>query len=269
MPFTVVEVPASLADDAAAVRGRRPLQSAAVSGDRIQLTVKERESLGSAESRRLRRDGFIPGVLYGNGEPRAIAVEERALRNALTGGSGLHAVLDIVLDGGGGSTHPSILKEYQQDPIRGHISHVDFHEVRLDRPIQASVVVTLLGGEDAPGVKEGGVLSQPTLQITVSALPMEIPDHIDADVSGMEIGDTLRLEDLDTIEGVEYLDDPHETVLANVAVPRVEIEEPEEAEEVEGEEVEGEEGEAVAEGETAAGGSAEGSEGEQPESDEG
>jgi large subunit ribosomal protein L25 len=236
-----------------------------VSGDRIQLTVKQRESLGSAESRRLRRDGFIPGVLYGNGEPRAIAVEERALRNALTGGSGLHAVLDIVVGGDGGSTHPSILKEYQQDPIRGHISHVDFHEVRLDRPIQASVTVTLLGAEEAPGLKEGGVLSQPTLQITVSALPMEIPDRIDADVSKMEIGDTLRLEDLDTIEGVDFLDDPHETVLANVAVPRAEVEEPEEAE---GEEGEGEEGEAGAEGESADG-SAEGSEGEQPESDEG
>ena len=239
-----------------------------MSGDRIQLTVKQRESFGSAESRRLRRDGFIPGVLYGNGEPRAIAVEERALRNALTGGSGLHAVLDIVLGGDGGSTHPSILKEYQQDPIRGHISHVDFHEVRLDRPIQASVTVTLLGGEEAPGVKEGGVLSQPTLQITVSALPMEIPDHIDADVSNMQIGDTLRLEDLDTIEGVEYLDDPHETVLASVAVPRVEIEEPEEAEEAEGEEGEGEEGEAVAEGESPAE-DAESSEGGESESDEG
>jgi large subunit ribosomal protein L25 len=236
-----------------------------VSGDRIQLTVKQRESLGSAESRRLRRDGFIPGVLYGNGEPRAIAVEERALRNALTGGSGLHAVLDIVVGGDGGSTHPSILKEYQQDPIRGHISHVDFHEVRLDRPIQASVTVTLLGAEEAPGLKEGGVLSQPTLQITVSALPMEIPDRIDADVSKMEIGDTLRLEDLDAIEGVDFLDDPHETVLANVAVPRAEVEEPEEAE---GEEGEGEEGEGGAEGESADG-SAEGPDGEQPESDEG
>ena len=237
-----------------------------MSGDRIQLTVKQRESLGSAESRRLRRDGFIPGVLYGNGEPRAIAVEERALRNALTGGSGLHAVLDIVLGGDGGSTHPSILKEYQQDPIRGHISHVDFHEVRLDRPIQASVTVTLLGGEEAPGVKEGGVLSQPTLQITVSALPMEIPDHIDADVSSMEIGDTLRLEDIAAIEGVEFLDDPHETVIANVAAPRAEEElEPEEP-------VEGEEGEEAAEGEegeTPEGEAAESPEGDEPQSDEG
>jgi len=240
---------------------------APMSGDRFQLTVKERDSLGSAETRRLRRNGFIPGVLYGKGEPRAIAIEERALRSALTGGSGLHAVLDVVLEGQQ-STHPSILKEYQQDPIRGHISHVDFHEVRLDRPIQASVVVTLIGGEDAPGVKEGGVLSQPAQEITVSALPMEIPDHIDADVSNMQIGDTLRLEDITVIEGVEFLDDPHETVIANVAAPRAEEELEPEVEEIEGEEgaepAEGEEGDEAAEG------GAETSEGDgEPETSEG
>jgi large subunit ribosomal protein L25 len=232
-----------------------------VSGDRIQLTVKERETLGSAETRRLRRTGFIPGVLYGKTEPRAIAIAERELRRALTGSSGLHAVLDVVLEGQK-TTHPSILKSYQQDPIRGHISHVDFHEVRLDRPIQASVTVTLIGGEDAPGVKEGGVLSQPALELTVSALPMEVPDHIDADVSHMEIGDTLRLEDIATIEGVEFLDDPHETVIANVAAPRAEEELEPEAEAVEGEEGEAAEGEEGEEGEAAAETSGEGSEGD-------
>jgi large subunit ribosomal protein L25 len=198
--------------------------------------VKEREQLGSAESRRLRRTGWIPGVLYGKGNtPRAIAVEERALRGALTGPSGLHAVLDVVLDGQS-TAHPSILKEYQQDPLRGHVSHVDFQEVRLDQPIQASVSVTLHG--EPAGVKAGGVLNQVTTTITVQALPMEVPEHVDADISAMEIGDTLRLSDLTAPEGVLFLDDPEETVIATVAVPRVEIEEPEEeAEEaVEGEE---------------------------------
>jgi large subunit ribosomal protein L25 len=197
--------------------------------------VKEREQLGSAESRRLRRSGWIPGVLYGKGNtPRAIAVEERALRGALTGPSGLHAVLDVVLDGQS-TAHPSILKEYQQDPLRGHVSHVDFQEVRLDQPIQASVSVTLHG--EPAGVKAGGVLNQVTTTITVQALPMEVPEHVDADISAMEIGDTLRLSDLSAPEGVLFLDDPEETVIATVAVPRVEIEEPEEeAEEVEGEE---------------------------------
>lgn len=215
-----------------------------MAGERHQLTVRERTDLGSAESRRMRRNGVIPGVLYGKGAPRPIAVEERALRTALTGSSGLHAVLDVVLEGQS-TAHPSILKEYQQDPLRGKIAHIDLQEVRLDVAIQASVTVTLHGGEDAPGVREGGVLSQPAQEITVEALPMEIPEHVDLDVSGMQMGDTLRLEDVTAIEGVTFVDDP-DTVIATVTAPM--REEPEEVEEeaVEGEE--GEEGAPAAEG---------------------
>jgi large subunit ribosomal protein L25 len=218
-----------------------PVQSAAVSGDRHQLTVQDRNNLGSAESRRLRRNGVIPGVLYGKDSPRPIAVQERALRAALTGSSGLHAVLDVVLEGQT-TPHPSILKDYQQDPLRGKIAHVDLQEVRLDQPIQASVTVTLHGGEDSPGVREGGVLSQPTQEVTVEALPMEIPEHVELDVSGMEMGDTLRLSDIAAIGGVTLVDDP-DTVIATVTAPTREIE----PEEVEEEAVEGEEG-AAAEG---------------------
>jgi large subunit ribosomal protein L25 len=206
-----------------------------VAGDRFRLEVKERERLGSPESRRLRKQGLIPGVLYGKTSTKAFAVDERQLRSALTGPSGLHAVLDVVMDG---QTTPqsSILKEYQRDPIRGHVRHIDLQEVRLDVAIQATVNVHLHGAENAPGIKEGGVLSQPGSTLNVEALPMEVPESIEADVSGMEIGDTLRLEDLPPIEGVIFLDDPHETVIANVSAPIVEIEP--EPEEIEGEEVE-------------------------------
>src|SRR5204863_1097472 len=119
----------------------------------------QRETLGSAETRRLRKSGFVPGVLYGGGEPIAICIESRELRRALTGAAGLHSILDVEIDGKG-STHASILKEYQVDPIRGGVTHVDLQEVRLDRTTIASVSVHLAGGEAAPGVKEGGVLSQ-------------------------------------------------------------------------------------------------------------
>jgi large subunit ribosomal protein L25 len=210
-----------------------------VAGERITLTVKERERLGSAESRRLRRTGWIPGVLYGKGNSsRAIAVQERDLRGALTGASGLHAVLDVVLDGQT-TTHASILKEYQQDPLRGHISHIDLQEVRLDQLIQASVSVSLQG--EPAGVKAGGVLNQVASTINVQALPLEVPEHIEADISAMEIGDTLRLSDLSAPEGVTFLDDPDETVIATVAAPRVE-EEPEPTEEEEAAEGEAPEG---------------------------
>jgi large subunit ribosomal protein L25 len=208
-----------------------------VSGDRFRLEVKERERLGSPESRRLRRQGLVPGVLYGNGSARAFVVEERALRAALTTDSGLHAVLDVVVDGERGA-HPSILKEYQRHPIRGHVAHVDLQEVRLDKPIQAAVQLHLVGGEDAPGVREGGVLSQPTTAVNVEALPMEVPESIDVDVTAMEMGDTLRLEDIAAPEGVTLLDDLHDTVIATVTAPTREIEPEETAEEA----AEGEEG---------------------------
>lgn len=206
-----------------------------MAGDRFRLEVKERERLGSPESRRLRKQGLVPGVLYGKSSTKAFAVDERQLRSALTGPSGLHAVLDVVMDGQA-TPQSSILKEYQRDPIRGHVRHVDLQEVRLDVVIQATVNVHLYGAENAPGIKEGGVLSQPASTITVEALPMEVPESIEADVSMMEIGDTLRLEDLPRIEGVTFLDDPHETVIANVSAPIVEVEP--EPEEIEGEEVE-------------------------------
>ena len=223
-----------------------------MAGERHRLEVKERERLGSSESRRLRKQGFVPGVLYGKTSARAIAVGERELRAALTGPSGLHAVLDVVLEGQS-STHPSILKEYQRDPVRGYVRHIDLQEVRLDVAIQSTVQVHLVGAEIAPGVKEGGVLSAPTTALNVEALPMEVPESIDADVSAMEMGDTLRLEDIPKLEGVVFLDDPHETVIATVTAPMREIEpEPEEIEGEEGEPGEAPEGEA-AEGEAAEG----------------
>jgi large subunit ribosomal protein L25 len=163
----------------------------------------------------------------------------------------MHAILDVVLEGQK-TVHPSILADLQQDPIRGTVSHIDLREVRLDQPIQATVVIQLVG--ESEGTKSGGVLSLVTREIQVEALPGTIPEHIDADISALPIGGILRLEDLPTIENVTFLDDPHETVIATVSAPRVEVEpvaEAEEGEEVEGEAAAGEEaaeaGEAPAE----------------------
>jgi large subunit ribosomal protein L25 len=218
-----------------------------MAGERTKLTVTTREHLGSRETRRLRKQGLVPGVLYGAGDPVSIAVEERELRRALTGPAGLHSILDVEIDGTGNG-HASILKDYQVDKVRGGVTHIDLHEVRLDQPITATVSVHLIGAEDAPGVREGGVLSQPLREIQVSALPLEVPEHIDLDVSHMATGDTLRIADVRIGDTVTLLDDP-ETVVATVTAPTRE-EEPEE--------VEGEEGEEGAEGEAAAGEAAEG-----------
>jgi large subunit ribosomal protein L25 len=201
-----------------------------VAGERVKLEVRQRERRGSADARRLRKQGLIPGVLYGRGKPpHPICIAERDLRRALSGGHGLHAILDVVLDGQK-TTHASILKDYQQDPIRGRLVHVDLQEVRLDQPIQAQVTVELVG--EPTGVKEGGVLSQVSREVNVEALPLEVPDRLELDVSGMAIGDTLRLSDLPPREGVKFLDDPEETVLATVTLPtRIVEPEPEVAEE--------------------------------------
>jgi large subunit ribosomal protein L25 len=190
-----------------------------VSGERIRLEVKERgeRERGSRNARRLRGEGLIPGVLYGKGHARAIAVAERDLRAALTGPSGLHSILDVVIEGQR-TAHHAVLKEYQQHPIRGTLTHVDFHEVRLDQPIQATVVVQLVG--ESPGSKQGGVIQQVTRELTVEALPGAIPEHIEVDLGSLQVGDILRLEDVPLVEGVSFLDDPHETVIATCSTPR-------------------------------------------------
>jgi large subunit ribosomal protein L25 len=129
------------------------------------------------------------------------------------------------------------------DKVRGFVTHVDLQEVRLDQPITASVSVHLIGGDEAPGVREGGVLSQPLREISVEALPLEIPEHIDLDVSHMEVGGTLRIADISVGEKVTLLDDP-ETVVATVTAPTREVEPEETLEEGEAEALaEGEEGE--------------------------
>jgi len=210
-----------------------------MAGERVKLQVQARESRGSAESRRLRSKGLVPGVLYGNGgAAHPFCIEERQLRRALTGDHGLHAILDVVLEGQQ-KAHHAVVKDYQLDPTRAQLLHIDLHEVRLDQAIQTNVVIELVG--EAAGQKEGGVLSQINREVRVEALPMEVPDHLELDVSRMMIGDSLRLSDLRVQDGVQFLDDP-DTVLATVSPP-TKIEEPEP------EAVEGEEGEEGIEGE--------------------
>jgi large subunit ribosomal protein L25 len=231
-----------------------------MAGERTKLIVTHRERTGSRETRRLRKEGIVPGVLYGTGEPVAIAVAERELRRALTGSGGLHSILDVEIDGAA-KTHPSILKDYQVDNVRGGVTHVDLQEVRLDRAITASVTVTLVGGENAPGVREGGVLQQPMRELSIEALPLEIPEHLDLDVSGLAIGDTLRVADVAVPDGVKVLDDP-ETTVASVTAPTRVVEEVPEAEEgAEGAEGEAEEGAAEAAAEPEAAGESSSEEG--------
>jgi large subunit ribosomal protein L25 len=192
----------------------------ASTGDAAKLAVSTREAKGSRESRRLRRSGHVPGVLYGgDGGPVTFAVEARELRLALAAGS---AVLEVSIDGA--KSAPAVLKDIQRHPVRGDTVHVDFLRVRLDRPIQAVVPLELQGVEDSPGVKEGGILEQITRELNVEALPTAIPPAIVHEVAEMQIGDTLVLASVSAPEGVTLLDDPEETVVATLTPPRLQAE---------------------------------------------
>ena len=216
-----------------------------------QLAVQSRAPDGSRAARRLRHTGKVPGVVYGGGEdPVAFEVDARELRLALAHAG---AVLDLTIDGAGAS--PVVLKELTRHPVTGATTHLDLLRVRLDKPIHATVVVELEGTEDAPGVKEGGVLEQITRELEIQALPTDIPDAIRHDVSEMVIGDTVTVDALTAPSGVTILTDP-EAVIATLTPPRLQLEEEEEIEgetELVGEGEPGEEGEGAEGGEEPAG----------------
>jgi large subunit ribosomal protein L25 len=183
------------------------------------LSIEPRGASHSRATRRLRREGRVPGVLYGRGdEPLAFSVDARELRHALHGAG---AVLELTGDGTG--TTAAVLKDAQRHPVRGEVMHVDFLRVDLNQPIQAMVALHLVGAEEAPGVREGGVLEHVARELSVEALPSELPDAIEFDVSGMDINDTATVEQVTAPAGVTLLDDP-ETVVASLTPPRLEIE---------------------------------------------
>jgi large subunit ribosomal protein L25 len=164
------------------------------------LEVTARPVEGSRATRRLRREGLVPGVVYGgNGEPETFAVNARILRSALA-----HAgsVLDLAVDGG--TATPVIVKDVQNHPVRGEAIHVDLLRVDMSQPI------------------EGGVLSQETRELNVMALPDDLPDVITHDVSKLEMNETLTLSAVTVPEGVTLLDDLDETVIATITPPTLE-----------------------------------------------
>lgn len=225
-----------------------------MASDRPTLEVQERTEFGSRTSRRLRRQGVVPGVVYSGGKgARAFKADARDVRAVLATGS---ALLDLKFDGG--DPQPVLVKEQQRHPVRGDLLHLDLLEVRLDKPIQAEVQVELVGGDDSPGVRQGGVLELVTHQVDIEALPTDIPETIPVDASGMEINDTLTLADVTPPEGVTFVTaegvELSDITIATITPPRVtaaaepEVEEETElvGEEAEGEAESGDEGEAEA-----------------------
>jgi large subunit ribosomal protein L25 len=216
---------------------------------RPKLTVSQREAFGSRATRRLRREGLVPGVVYGHGgEARPFQIPARELRTILGTGQNL---FDLELDGS--KAVPVVIKEQQHHPVKGDVLHLDCLEVKLDEAIQSEVPIELEGADQAPGVREGGVLEHVTREVTVEALPTDIPERIMVDVSEMDINDTINLASVSVPSGVKLMaEELDEITIATLSPPRVEEEpEPEVEEEAElvGEGEEAPEGEEAAEAE--------------------
>ena len=175
------------------------------------LKVAPRAVEGSRATRRLRRTGEIPGIVYGGGEePVPFTVNERTLRLALQHGG---AVIDLEIEGG--TSSPVVLKELVRHPVTDVTMHLDLLRVRLDVAIESTTVLELTGADEAPGTVEGGVLEHVVRELSIEALPGAIPESIAYDVSQMQIGDTILIEQITAPSGVTILDDP-ETVVATL-----------------------------------------------------
>jgi large subunit ribosomal protein L25 len=185
----------------------------------VKLTATKRIETGKGAARRARASGRVPAILYGlEMEPVALEVDRREFVTALLTEAGLNVLLDIEVDG---SNTLALTRELQRDPVRGTLLHADFVKVDRTTEIEVEVPVHLVG--ESPGVKEGGVLEQPVFSVSVRCLPTEVPESVDADISGLDIGDSLRVEELSTGRNFEILTDP-EAVVAHVAAPITEEE---------------------------------------------
>jgi large subunit ribosomal protein L25 len=215
---------------------------------RSTLKVAPRADFGSRASRRMRREGVVPGVVYSGGaEAKPFQVSERDVRSVLSEGA---ALFDLEVEGS--KAVPVVVKEEQRHPVRGSLQHLDLYQVDLSEEIQAEVAIELEGADASPGVRGGGVLEHVTREVTVEALPADIPDRIVVDVSALEINDTIQLSAVTAPDGAKFVaEETEEITIVTLSPPRVEEVQPEVEEEAElvgeGEEAEAE-GEAAAEG---------------------
>ena len=187
--------------------------------DMRELTIQKRDGVGKGDAKRLRRAGQVPAILYGGTQPVNIAVEPRDIYRLVRGREGSTQLLRVSF-ADSGESRMAIIRDIQYDPVSEDLVHVDLQEVAMDRPIQVSVAVHHVGA--AVGVKDTfGILEMILREVQVSCLPGNIPQVLDADVTGLQIGDVLTVKDLKVPEGVRILNDPNQAV-ATVAPPAAE-----------------------------------------------
>lgn len=191
--------------------------------ERVTLEAKRRDGVGKNRVRKLRRDGVIPGIVYGRGrDPVPVAVDSKALRSALHTAAGMNVLIDLAIADGDRKSETVMVKDLQRDIFVRAITHVDFYAVDLTRVVEARVPITFVG--QAAGIAEGGIFEVHLREVVVECLPMQIPEHLDVDISGLEVGDSIHVRDLVMPPDVTVVSLPEE-VVATVVIPKV-IEEP-------------------------------------------
>src|SRR5579863_9428671 len=182
------------------------------------VEAKPRQGGGKNDARRLRTTGMIPAVVYGAGqESKAVSVDPKQMNRILRSETGHNSIFDLSLDG---QTAKVMIVDWQYEPIKGALLHVDMKRIAMDKVLQVSVPVVLKG--EAPGVKvQGGILEQILREVEIECLPADIPGHIDADVSQLGFGDAIRVSDLPHAGKLKFLTDENQIVTHVVAVKEV------------------------------------------------
>lgn len=184
----------------------------------VSLTAHKRTEFGNGPTRRLRRQGLVPGIVYqSGGDSLPLALPGHDLKRTLV--EGRTSVIDLVI--GDAGTQPVLVKDWQLHPVRGDVMHVDFQQVDLTQEIEAPIPLVLVGA--SIGVRDGGVMDQPLREVVVSALPDSLPDQIEVDVSELQVGDSLTVGDISVPAGVTVISEA-DTVVASVVAPTVEVE---------------------------------------------
>jgi len=185
---------------------------------KFDLAVTVREKTGKGAARQLRRDGKVPAVLYGHGECLLLTINPDGLMKILKSHAGGTSL--ISLDIAGVKSKPkrtALLRDFQVDPVEGHVLHADLFEISMDKPIRVKVPLHVIGGTPE-GVKEGGILHHNMRELHIECLPSALPDFIEVDASALKIGQGIHLKEITKKDGLRYMDDPDQMVVS-VAAP--------------------------------------------------
>ena len=185
---------------------------------KFELAVTVREKSGKGAARQLRRDGKVPGVLYGQGECLLLTINPEALTKILKSHAGSTVLLSLQITGAKSKPkRTALLRDFQVDPVEGHVLHADLFEISMDKPIRVKVPLHVIGGTPA-GVKEGGILHHNMRELHIECLPSALPDFIEVDASALNIGQGIHLKEIAKKDGLRYMDDPDQMVVS-VAAP--------------------------------------------------